>query len=532
MTLKRAAIYVRTSTAEQSEKASPIEQERDCRALADERGLEVVKVYRDVDRYRVGRRLVEPSGTRSDRPGLLSMLRDAGGGGFDVLIAWREDRLYRGLRPMLLVLDAVEAGQFKVKLVRETFDASMAPIKAAIARMEIQAIKERTAMGVKARLRAGKAWGMPLYGYRREGDQVIEHPDEAHWVRQIFDWYASGVGVREIARRLIDEDAPRKEGVRGRTRWPLGTLYRMLHNDTYATGIQMVKRSGEEFEVPVPQLVPVDQFQLVQDLVEAGRQQTARHTKHRYLLQGLLTSSCGTKWGAYTRTRTQKWIRKSDGQELSYPATYSVYRCPRSHESVEDIHDPDCPKTKGVVRLDYHVWQTVADVLTEPTLLIEAAAEKLEAMKAKHSDAAARTAALQARLADLATEREAYVRKFGHDSARGGPFTSDDLDTALESVRGRELEIRREMAEFAALADTSLADLEGLVEGYLANVRAGVEWLSKSTETEAEEQRRFEERRKIVTMLVDRVVLRKDRSPLIEFKLNLNSGVSIQSQAA
>ena len=72
-----AAIYIRTSSEHQAEKASPEEQESDCRRLAEQHGLNVVAVYRDIERYRVGGRLVDPSGTRSDRPGLVAMLDDA-----------------------------------------------------------------------------------------------------------------------------------------------------------------------------------------------------------------------------------------------------------------------------------------------------------------------------------------------------------------------------------------------------------------------------------------------------------------------
>src|SRR5262245_16542257 len=126
---KRAVIYVRTSSEHQGEKASPDEQEADCRKLAELNGLLVGQVYRDIEKYRVKRRLVEPSATRVDRPGLLAMLRDGAAGDFDIILAWKEDRLYRGLRPMLFVLEAIQEYHLDVMLARETFDAKMAPIK-------------------------------------------------------------------------------------------------------------------------------------------------------------------------------------------------------------------------------------------------------------------------------------------------------------------------------------------------------------------------------------------------------------------
>ena len=104
---RRAVIYIRTSSETQGDKSSSSEQENDCQTLAKEKGLQVVHIYRNVEKYRVGNRLVEPSGSRSDRPGLQSMLKDAGRDEFDVILAWREDRLYRGIRSMLTVLETI-----------------------------------------------------------------------------------------------------------------------------------------------------------------------------------------------------------------------------------------------------------------------------------------------------------------------------------------------------------------------------------------------------------------------------------------
>ena len=59
---KRAVIYIRTSSEQQGEKCSPVEQERDCRLFAEKQGLVVVNVYRDIERYRVKKKWVEPSG--------------------------------------------------------------------------------------------------------------------------------------------------------------------------------------------------------------------------------------------------------------------------------------------------------------------------------------------------------------------------------------------------------------------------------------------------------------------------------------
>ncbi|MBE7434658.1 MAG: recombinase family protein [Anaerolineales bacterium] len=153
---RRAAIYIRTSSETQAEKSSPVEQEADCRRLAVEKGLEVVQVYRDVEKYWVGNKLVEPSGSRSDRPGLLAMLKDATRDDFDVILAWREDRLYRGIRAMLTVLETIQNYKIEILLAKENFDPKIAPVRAWVAQMELDGMKERMTMGVIARLKAGK----------------------------------------------------------------------------------------------------------------------------------------------------------------------------------------------------------------------------------------------------------------------------------------------------------------------------------------------------------------------------------------
>jgi DNA invertase Pin-like site-specific DNA recombinase len=90
----------------------------------------VVRVYRDVEKYWVGNRLVEPSGSRSNRPSLLAMLKVASRDEFDVIHAWREDRLYRGIRAMLMALETVQDYKIEILLAKENLDSKIAPIRA------------------------------------------------------------------------------------------------------------------------------------------------------------------------------------------------------------------------------------------------------------------------------------------------------------------------------------------------------------------------------------------------------------------
>jgi len=252
------AIYVRTSSEHQGEKASPDEQESECRALAQQNNLIVYKIYRDTEKYRVKGRLVDPSGTRVDRPQLLELQKDAAAGRFGYMIAWREDRLYRSMRAMLTVLDTIQDHHIQVLLARETFDPMMAPLKAWVASMELKGMRERMSMGVKARLRNGKAnTGQDRYGYRRNGEIIEIVEEEARWVRKVFEWYNQGVKLMEIRRRLIEARAPQKGSTRLRKiEWAVTSIQSILQAaDAYYRGVKKQSRDGEVFEIPAPPII-------------------------------------------------------------------------------------------------------------------------------------------------------------------------------------------------------------------------------------------------------------------------------------
>lgn len=521
----KAVIYIRVSSSLQAQKASPKEQERDCREYAKSKDYDVIHVYRDIEQYRVKNRFVEPSGTRSDRPRMLQLLKDAESGLFDVVIAWREDRLYRGIRPMLKVLDIVEAGHANIELVKGTFDVRYAPLMASIGKMETDAMKDRMTLGVKARLEQKKSWGgYKRYGYAKDGDLVVIHPEESKWVKQIFDWYISGVGVREIARRLIHANAPPKHGRKQHYKWQLSSIYRILKCEIYATGIHKVQRDGEIFELPVPIILDKDVWKKAQEILRANHSNKARNVKNKYLLQGLIACPCGSSWHAYTSGEsTRYWTKKSTGERMAYTAKPRYYRCARVTASVERITHPDCPRTKGVVRIDEYVWDHVSNVIKEPNLLFDAANAKLAELKEKYAEATKTERVLQKKLEDIDLERQIYIKKFGVDSAKGGPFSEKDLDIALENLSEQEVAIKRELAELALLTDNRVFDLEELVESYLLDVKAGLEWLDKEPNNSKEKDAQFVEQRRIVKALVDRVTLSRNADPKITLRLDLSS---------
>ncbi len=128
-----------------------------------------------------------------------------------LILAWREDRLYRGLRSMLMVLEAIQQYNITILLAKETFDPKIAPLRAWAAQMELESMQERMTMGVIARLKAGKAnTGQDRYGYVRIGEQIHILEEEAKWVRQIFAWYTQKIPLTANSETLDRCQCPTK----------------------------------------------------------------------------------------------------------------------------------------------------------------------------------------------------------------------------------------------------------------------------------------------------------------------------------
>ena len=114
----RAAIYVRVSTREQAtdDKVSLEVQQRECESYCKRKGYDVVGLpYVDVQ-----------SGTdsREERACFEQMLGEARKGAFDVIVAWRPDRLFRSLWPAARLKQVMDITGVDVETVTQPMDKS------------------------------------------------------------------------------------------------------------------------------------------------------------------------------------------------------------------------------------------------------------------------------------------------------------------------------------------------------------------------------------------------------------------------
>jgi len=517
--MKRAAIYVRVSKAYKKKgetRVSIEEQMADCEAYCEEHGYAIVARYVDKDKYRVGGKLKTPSGENPDRPSYQTMLRAAQAEEFDVIVAWKEDRLYRGIYaaiPFSKVLDE-RRGDLLVELVKETFDRSMLEIKAAIGKIELDNIRERTTMGVKARLRVGKAnTGQDRYGYKRNGEVIELVEEEARWVRQIFAWYVERIPLMEIRRRLIEADAPQKgSSVPRKIRWARSSIQGILTSaKVYASGIKTYTRDGEVFEIPIPTILDMETYHRFLKVRKANKKNKARNVKHDYLIRGLLYCDCNRKWGA--RSRRWKYVK---GKRIERKTRTGDYYCREIHK--ERVH-PDCPRTIGSKKADDQVWSKICEVLSNPEALLIEAQKPIAELQQQAVNIQVDQERLQKELDALTMERQWVITQ-----ARKGRITDEDMDYQLGALTLQELDLKRKLVEFGEVARLNGFDnWQEVAREYLASLHDGLEELNTTPKTKEERLELFKMKREIVLALVERIQIGKDRKLTLVFKLDVYS---------
>jgi DNA invertase Pin-like site-specific DNA recombinase len=162
----RCALYVRVSTVDQHSENQLIELRR----YADARGWTAVEY---VDHG--------ITGTKDSRPALDRLVKDAKRRKFDVVVAWKLDRLGRNLKHLITLLDDLQALGVAFVSLGEGIDATTPAgklqmhILGAIAEFERGRIVERVRAGLTRAKAQGKRLGRPAYAITPAQFDAVEH---------------------------------------------------------------------------------------------------------------------------------------------------------------------------------------------------------------------------------------------------------------------------------------------------------------------------------------------------------------------
>jgi len=286
-------IYVRVSTYLQKQAGFSLPHQFDlCREAARLAGIADVpaaNMLHDAD-----------SGKNFQRTALQTLLEAVKAGRVSIVYCPKVDRLGRNARDCLETLDTLHAHGVELVLVENHIDTRTPMGKlfftllAAFAEWEADLIKERTMSGKLEKLEQHHAAGRTAsagdrstpYGLRysapahkgQDGDWR-RVPDQARWVRFMFEQTAQGKGGDTIASMLNDRAvAGPRAGY-----WNDVTVRNIIKNTAYIGQLRR-KIGGKEFTFAVPRIIEDDLFTQANAMITQNKQRSKRNSKHDYLL--------------------------------------------------------------------------------------------------------------------------------------------------------------------------------------------------------------------------------------------------------
>ncbi len=418
---RKTALYIRVSTDTQFEEGYSVE--------AQTERLEAwckIKNYKNTELYIDG----GWSGSNIDRPELRRLMGDIAMGKVKVVVVYKLDRLSRSQKDTLFLLEDVFApNDCDFISINENFDTTspygkaMIGILSVFAQLERENIRERTRMGMYARVKSG-LWmggdGIP-FGYDYDKDQGILVPNShAEDVKNIFDLYLKGYSTTKLAQMFaVSSDKQ---------------ITDILDRVTY---LGKISYKGEIFEGKHEALIDQDTFDKVQR--ERSRRSTKNAFTSSYLLTGLLI--CG-KCGA--KMRYQKW---------NAGTTKIVCYSTQASSKPSLVKDPNCDSPR-------HDSELIEQVVIEDLFRMT---EKKQVKPKTLTPEPSNLEIIQRRY-DLAMAKlKRLLNLYAEDSSE---FYLESIEEAKQNLQSVSSQLEREKATMAVTKDIDdqnelLANLRG-----------------------------------------------------------------------
>lgn len=495
-----AAVYARVSTDKQREGISLPDQIDKMMDYAQKNNITVPSEYIFQEAF---------SGYKEERPELDQVRQLIRSGKIDVLIVYSSDRYTRDvvsgevfrneLRRANVELHYVTKGQVDIysaqgKLVNTIEDA--------FAAYWGQMIQQTTQEKKKAYIQSGVPFvqGLPPYGLSRvgkKGDAKVIFNEQAEIVKEIFDKFDNGWKAMEIADSLSLRSIPTAGDLRGRNAkkrpkgvWTWEMIYHILSNETYkgihranttktVDGVKNRVSEDDYVIIRIPQLIPDDLFDRVQEKLSVGRREKVRpHIKYDYLIARRCTCAhCKMHIAAST---------KPNVQTKTGVVNYSYYRCYAKAKKL-GICDNLFYKVDEV---DETVWQWIQKHLENPRLLTSLLEEVQEKQSDVNVDINTQIEDIDALIAEEEEELNnltlnlAKMRNPSERFISTIETQSNQISQRIDNLRLKKIELESKLAEVAITED----DFE-VIENFSCTIKGELE------------DAPFEKRREIVEAL-------------------------------
>lgn len=471
---KRVGIWIRVSTEDQARGESPEHHERRARMYAEAKGWNVVDVYH----------LEAVSGKSvSGHSEAKRMMEDVKAGRITGLIFSKLARLARNTKELLEFADFFETHHADLVSLQESIDTSTPAGRffytmiAAMAQWEREEIADRVAASVPIRAKLGKPLGGAApFGYQWEDRQLVPDPKEAPVRKLMYELFLEHRRKKTVA-RLLNEAGHR---TRNGSKFSDTTVERLLRDPTakgqrranYTRSLGEKKRwvmkpQDQWVLINVKPIIPEDLWDQCNFLLEERRKKGERPArKATHLFTGFAFCVCGQKM--YVPSNSPKYV---------------CYAC-RNKIPVDDLEGIFHEQLKEF----FFSPEEVARYLAQGDQVVN---EKTELVRV------------------LETERDAAKAEMEKTYRL---YIADQLTPEGFGSRNRPLDLRVKQI------DEAVPRLQGEID-YLK-----IQYLS-SSEIVSEAQNlysrwpelSFEEKRKIIENIVERIIVGKD-----EISINLS----------
>lgn len=506
------ALYVRVSTSRQQQ-AQTIEQQLERLhahvVVQQEWHLADEHIYRD-DGY---------SGARLNRPGLDRLRDQVAMGSIELVLVTAPDRLARKYVHQVLLVEELHGYGCQIEFLDrpmsdDPHDQLLLQIRGAVAEYERSLIADRMRRGRQTKMRSGLLlpWTFAPYGYildperPRDANRVRVDLIKAEVVKQIFAWYtdpATPASLYWVAKALNDRQIPPP---RGGVHWNVATVRGILRSPAYAgtaysgrsrpiparrrksalqpvgSGYSQQTTPAEEWiAIPVPAIVSQETFDMAQQRLEQNKQMARRNNQTQdYLLRGLV--SCGQ-------------CRLACTGRLAGTG-YPYYVCRGRTDGLRVAKGERCTaRYAPAAALDLLVWQDLCRILTNPEMVTHelARAQAGEWLPQALQD---RQRTLRVSLAQLERQQTRLLEVYLAEVIGRDEFERKQHELA-QTQNGLTQQLRQ--LELQAHKQLDVAKLAAHIDDFCKRMAPTLEQLS------------FAQRRQLVELLIDCVIVENDK---------------------
>ncbi len=268
------------------------------------------------------------------------LIRDCKRGKIDRIYAKSLSRFARNTKDCLNTVRLLRELGISIYFEKENIDTAktsdelMITVMGSLAQEESTSISHNMRWSVKKRMKSGTfVQSIPPYGYILDNGRLIINHDQAEIVKMIYQWYLSGMGITQIAKKLSEICIPT---MRDNERWKPCTIRHILSNERYigdslfqkfystdTLPVRLVENKGERDQFLVKSthepIITRGTFERVQEIFKEREKQYYRGSGLKTVLTSMIKCNCcGSSYKRKVNRGKYYWTCKNHDINAEY----------------------------------------------------------------------------------------------------------------------------------------------------------------------------------------------------------------------